>query len=71
MSLTLGISLIVALDVALLAGLALAMSAPRKLRRHRASWEDVVVESIERTVEAIRPAREIVFDLSQPVPGAR
>lgn len=62
MSVTLGVSLIVLLDVALLAGLACAMAAPRKLRPHVAKWEDAVVESIEHAAQAIEPAYEMVAD---------
>lgn len=53
MSITLGISLIVLLDAALIAGLAFAMSAPRRLRPHGVALEATAVGSAELTVEAL------------------
>lgn len=59
MSVTLGISLIVLLDAVLIAGLAFAMSAPRKLRPHGVARKATAVESVELTVEALAPGREV------------
>lgn len=58
MSLDLGIAIVLALDVALLAGLAYVLAAPRKLTPHRPAWMDRVAGELEHERDSLLGHRE-------------